>query len=155
MQNVWLNVFSWSKRVFEQSLILLFFYWVDLVVDLCNWTIVTVNLKATTTEGFKYAVCHFCLNLRLLDCHCVLACFLWSCYFLSISFFFCFVCQLYPHLRLFSFYSSDHLHHSVRERVLSSFPHYGHSGIVESARELFMQIDGQPGDDGQDCFISI
>ncbi|KAM0940039.1 putative fungal lipase-like domain, alpha/Beta hydrolase [Dioscorea sansibarensis] len=42
---------------------------------------------------------------------------------------------------------SDHLHHSVRERVLISFPHYGHSGIVESARELFMQIDGQPGDD--------
>ncbi|KAJ0977010.1 hypothetical protein J5N97_012484 [Dioscorea zingiberensis] len=42
---------------------------------------------------------------------------------------------------------SDHLPQSVRQRVLSSFPHYGHSGIVESARELFMQIDGQPGDD--------
>lgn len=32
----------------------------------------------------------------------------------------------------------------VKEKVLSSFPHYGHSGIVECARELFMQIDGTP-----------
>ncbi|KAG0496572.1 hypothetical protein HPP92_001263 [Vanilla planifolia] len=35
---------------------------------------------------------------------------------------------------------------SVRETVLSSFPHYGHSGIVESARELYMQVDCQPGE---------
>uniref|UniRef100_A0A1D1YGF4 Sn1-specific diacylglycerol lipase alpha n=1 Tax=Anthurium amnicola TaxID=1678845 RepID=A0A1D1YGF4_9ARAE len=40
--------------------------------------------------------------------------------------------------------NNDHLSPEVRQRVLSSFPHYGHSGIVESARELFMQIDGQP-----------
>ncbi|KAG0502284.1 hypothetical protein HPP92_002356, partial [Vanilla planifolia] len=32
----------------------------------------------------------------------------------------------------------------VRETVVSSFPHYGHSGIVESARELYMQVDGSP-----------
>ncbi|KAK9671342.1 hypothetical protein RND81_12G023400 [Saponaria officinalis] len=31
---------------------------------------------------------------------------------------------------------------TVRERVLSSFPHYGHSGIVEAARELYDQIEG-------------
>ncbi|OAY71544.1 Sn1-specific diacylglycerol lipase alpha [Ananas comosus] len=41
---------------------------------------------------------------------------------------------------------SDQLPRHVRDSVLSSFPHYGHSGIVESARELFMKIDGQPGD---------
>ena len=32
---------------------------------------------------------------------------------------------------------------NTREKVLSTFPHYGHGGIVESARDLFMQIDGQ------------
>ncbi|XP_038989675.1 uncharacterized protein LOC103717554 isoform X2 [Phoenix dactylifera] len=41
--------------------------------------------------------------------------------------------------------NSEHVRPSVRQRVLSSFPHYGHAGIVESARELFMQIDGHPG----------
>ncbi|XP_020090740.1 uncharacterized protein LOC109711847 isoform X1 [Ananas comosus] len=47
--------------------------------------------------------------------------------------------------------NSDQLPRHVRDSVLSSFPHYGHSGIVESARELFMKIDGQPGDKGQYC----
>ncbi|CAA6663976.1 unnamed protein product [Spirodela intermedia] len=47
---------------------------------------------------------------------------------------------------------SDHLPSEVRQGVLSSFPHYGHSGIVESARELFIQIDGQPGN--EDAFPS-
>lgn len=28
-------------------------------------------------------------------------------------------------------------------------PHYGHSGIVEAARNLFMQIEGNIGDDGK------
>ncbi|KAL9242500.1 hypothetical protein vseg_016492 [Gypsophila vaccaria] len=31
---------------------------------------------------------------------------------------------------------------TARERILSSFPHYGHSGIVEAARELYDQIEG-------------
>ncbi|KAL9264080.1 Diacylglycerol lipase-beta-like protein [Drosera capensis] len=31
---------------------------------------------------------------------------------------------------------------SVKQRVTSTFPHYGHSGVVEAARELFNQIDG-------------
>jgi hypothetical protein len=35
--------------------------------------------------------------------------------------------------------------------VASSFPHYGHSGIVEAARELFMQIEGNPGEHGKKC----
>ncbi|XP_072965574.1 uncharacterized protein [Typha angustifolia] len=39
--------------------------------------------------------------------------------------------------------NNDKLPSDVRESILSSFPHYGHSGIVESARELFMKIDGQ------------
>ncbi|OAY73889.1 hypothetical protein ACMD2_01234 [Ananas comosus] len=46
----------------------------------------------------------------------------------------------------FSKTCNDQLPRHVRDSVLSSFPHYGHSGIVESARELFMKIDGQPGD---------
>ena len=41
------------------------------------------------------------------------------------------------------------LSYEVRQRVLSSFPHYGHSGIVESARELCYQIDGKPSQEGQ------
>ncbi|KAK1271217.1 putative disease resistance protein [Acorus gramineus] len=40
--------------------------------------------------------------------------------------------------------SSDQLSHHVKQTVLSSFPHYGHSGIIQAARELFMQIDGKP-----------
>ncbi|MCL7038699.1 hypothetical protein MKW94_016877 [Papaver nudicaule] len=39
---------------------------------------------------------------------------------------------------------SNNINPDVKQRVLSSFPHYGHSGIVETARELFMQIDGVP-----------
>ncbi|KAG2567039.1 hypothetical protein PVAP13_7NG224500 [Panicum virgatum] len=30
---------------------------------------------------------------------------------------------------------------TTRERVISTFPHYGHGGIVEAARELFMQLN--------------
>ncbi|KAJ8504101.1 hypothetical protein OPV22_004987 [Ensete ventricosum] len=40
--------------------------------------------------------------------------------------------------------NSDQLPQTVKDSVLSSFPHYGHSGIVEYAQELAMQIDGQP-----------
>ncbi|KAI8537711.1 hypothetical protein RHMOL_Rhmol09G0045900 [Rhododendron molle] len=43
----------------------------------------------------------------------------------------------------------NHIHPDVRQRVISSMPHYGHSGIVEAARNLFMQIDGNTGDDGK------
>ncbi|KAK9141358.1 hypothetical protein Scep_011039 [Stephania cephalantha] len=42
--------------------------------------------------------------------------------------------------------SSDNVHPNVRQSIISSFPHYGHSGIVEAARELFIQIDGSPCD---------
>ncbi|WOL02425.1 hypothetical protein Cni_G11144 [Canna indica] len=37
--------------------------------------------------------------------------------------------------------NGEHLPSDVRQKVRSSF-HYGHAGIVESARELFMQLDG-------------
>ncbi|XP_020595922.1 uncharacterized protein LOC110035927 [Phalaenopsis equestris] len=43
----------------------------------------------------------------------------------------------------------DQLLSSVRETVASSSPHYGHSGIVESSRELYMQVDCPPGDSSQ------
>ncbi|XP_068488336.1 uncharacterized protein [Phaseolus vulgaris] len=36
--------------------------------------------------------------------------------------------------------SCNYIHYDVT----SSFPHLGHSGIVEAARELFMQIEGNP-----------
>ncbi|KAK8948209.1 hypothetical protein KSP40_PGU012031 [Platanthera guangdongensis] len=39
----------------------------------------------------------------------------------------------------------DQLLSSVGESVVSTFPHFGHSGIVESARELYMQVDEPSG----------
>ncbi|EMS63541.1 Sn1-specific diacylglycerol lipase alpha [Triticum urartu] len=38
---------------------------------------------------------------------------------------------------------SDQLPPEVKETVLSSFPHYGHAGIIESARELYTKLEGQ------------
>jgi len=32
----------------------------------------------------------------------------------------------------------------LKNTVLLSFPHYGHAGIVESARELYTVLEGQP-----------
>ncbi|KAL6840346.1 hypothetical protein ACP4OV_030156 [Aristida adscensionis] len=40
--------------------------------------------------------------------------------------------------------NSDQLSPQVKNTVLSSFPHYGHAGIVESARELYTKLEGQP-----------
>uniref|UniRef100_A0A0D9V936 Uncharacterized protein n=1 Tax=Leersia perrieri TaxID=77586 RepID=A0A0D9V936_9ORYZ len=39
--------------------------------------------------------------------------------------------------------NSDHLSLQVKETVLSSLPHYGHAGMVESARELYTKLEGQ------------
>ncbi|KAK2991197.1 hypothetical protein RJ640_027169, partial [Escallonia rubra] len=44
--------------------------------------------------------------------------------------------------------SGNHIQPSVRQTVVSSLPHHAHSGIVEAARDLFMQIDGNT-DSGQ------
>jgi hypothetical protein len=44
-------------------------------------------------------------------------------------------------LTLLYFFSSEHLPAATRERVISTFPHYGHGGIVEASRELFMQLN--------------
>eukprot|EP01018_Ginkgo_biloba_P033959 Gb_37749 [translate_table: standard] len=38
--------------------------------------------------------------------------------------------------------NSNALAESVKQHVATSFPHFGHSGIVEAARELCMQLDG-------------
>lgn len=38
--------------------------------------------------------------------------------------------------------NSDTLDDNVKQRVATTFPHFGHSGIVEAARELCMQLDG-------------
>ncbi|XP_022641580.1 uncharacterized protein LOC106771987 isoform X3 [Vigna radiata var. radiata] len=40
--------------------------------------------------------------------------------------------------------NSNYIHYDIKKNVVSSFPHYGHSGIAEAARELFMQIEGNP-----------
>ncbi|GJM92180.1 hypothetical protein PR202_ga08619 [Eleusine coracana subsp. coracana] len=40
--------------------------------------------------------------------------------------------------------NSDQLSPQVKNDILSSFPHYGHAGIVESARELYTKLEGQP-----------
>ncbi|KAJ3696868.1 hypothetical protein LUZ61_000573 [Rhynchospora tenuis] len=50
--------------------------------------------------------------------------------------------------------NNEHLPASTREKVMSTFPHYGHGGIVESARELFMQIDGNS-DSGSGFLTSL
>ncbi|XP_020533140.1 diacylglycerol lipase-beta isoform X2 [Jatropha curcas] len=42
--------------------------------------------------------------------------------------------------------SSSHIHPNVKQNVELSFPHYGHYGIVEAARDLYMQIEGNLGD---------
>ncbi|XP_034903371.1 uncharacterized protein [Populus alba] len=38
--------------------------------------------------------------------------------------------------------NSSHICPDVKRNVESSFPHYGHSGIVEAARDLYMQLEG-------------
>ncbi|KAK6930615.1 Fungal lipase-like domain [Dillenia turbinata] len=37
---------------------------------------------------------------------------------------------------------NDHIHADVRQTVMSSFPHYGHLGIIGAARDLYMQVEG-------------
>ncbi|KAF4390451.1 hypothetical protein G4B88_024457 [Cannabis sativa] len=43
--------------------------------------------------------------------------------------------------------NSGHVNPEIKQKVVSSFPHYGHSGIVEAARNLFIQIEGKDEDD--------
>uniref|UniRef100_A0A2P2Q7S9 Uncharacterized protein LOC105107673 isoform X1 n=1 Tax=Rhizophora mucronata TaxID=61149 RepID=A0A2P2Q7S9_RHIMU len=52
--------------------------------------------------------------------------------------------------------NSSHIHPDVKYSVESSFPHYAHSGIVEAARDLYNQIDGNPEDNepGSSGFLS-
>ncbi|KAG7995216.1 hypothetical protein I3843_01G097100 [Carya illinoinensis] len=47
--------------------------------------------------------------------------------------------------------NSSHVHPDVKLSVESSFPHYGHSGILGAAQDLFRQIDGNPGDYDAEC----
>lgn len=42
--------------------------------------------------------------------------------------------------------NNEQLPVTTRERVISTFPHYGHGGIVEAARELFMQLNDCTGE---------
>uniref|UniRef100_A0A0E0DIY2 Uncharacterized protein n=1 Tax=Oryza meridionalis TaxID=40149 RepID=A0A0E0DIY2_9ORYZ len=39
---------------------------------------------------------------------------------------------------------SDLLPLQVKDAVISSFPHHGHAGMVESARELYAKLEGLP-----------
>ncbi|KAH0638217.1 hypothetical protein KY289_038132 [Solanum tuberosum] len=47
-----------------------------------------------------------------------------------------------------SLLNGDHCDPCVRQRVVSSTPHYAHSGVVEAARDLYVQVDGNYGDGG-------
>ncbi|PHT28624.1 hypothetical protein CQW23_31757 [Capsicum baccatum] len=47
-----------------------------------------------------------------------------------------------------SLLSGDYFDPCIRQRVVSSSPHYAHSGVVEAARDLYMQVDGNGGDGG-------
>ncbi|XP_016460829.2 uncharacterized protein LOC107784247 isoform X2 [Nicotiana tabacum] len=42
----------------------------------------------------------------------------------------------------------NHFDSCIRQRVVSSKPHYAHSGVVEAARDLYMQVDGNSEDGG-------
>ncbi|MBA0612289.1 hypothetical protein Godav_012908 [Gossypium davidsonii] len=66
----------------------------------------------------------------------------------SILFLFCLPVSL-TNVTCFPLCSSSFIHPSVKKRVKSSFPHFGHSGIVETARDLYTQIEGNPGDESQ------
>ncbi|XP_044500136.1 diacylglycerol lipase-beta isoform X2 [Mangifera indica] len=46
--------------------------------------------------------------------------------------------------------NNSHIHPDVKQSVESSSPHYGHRGIVEAARELYMQVEGNPINDSHD-----
>ncbi|PON37785.1 Fungal lipase-like domain containing protein, partial [Parasponia andersonii] len=46
--------------------------------------------------------------------------------------------------------NSSHINPELKQSVVSSFPHYGHSGIVEAARNLFTQLEGNAEDDDSD-----
>ncbi|KAF4365606.1 hypothetical protein F8388_007439 [Cannabis sativa] len=50
--------------------------------------------------------------------------------------------------------NSGHVNPEIKQKVVSSFPHYGHSGIVEAARNLFIQIEGKDEDDAPDISFS-
>ncbi|XP_031247740.1 uncharacterized protein LOC116105463 isoform X1 [Pistacia vera] len=45
---------------------------------------------------------------------------------------------------------NSHIHLDIKQSVESSSPHYGHLGIVEAARELYMQVEGNPRYDNDD-----
>ncbi|MCE3049450.1 hypothetical protein HAX54_044833 [Datura stramonium] len=47
-----------------------------------------------------------------------------------------------------SLLNGNHFDPCIRQRVVSSTPHYAHSGVVEAARDLYMQVDGNCGDGG-------
>ncbi|KAI5599614.1 hypothetical protein POPTR_002G231534v4 [Populus trichocarpa] len=51
--------------------------------------------------------------------------------------------------------NSSHIQPDVKRRVESSFPHYGHSGIVEAARDLYIQIEGDLADNGNQYFFLL
>ena len=51
------------------------------------------------------------------------------------------------------FRSSSHVDSDLKQGIVSSSPHYGHSGIVEAARNLFRQIEGN--DDGAGKYVTI
>lgn len=42
--------------------------------------------------------------------------------------------------------NSSYINSDVKQRVESSFPHHGHSGIIKTARDLYIQIEGKPYD---------
>lgn len=69
---------------------------------------------------------------------------------LHLFFVFCFLFLFFN--TSFSF-SGNHCDPCIRQRVVSSTPHYAHSGVVEAARDLYMQVDGNCGNGIVHCFL--
>ncbi|GLU01082.1 hypothetical protein SLE2022_184080 [Rubroshorea leprosula] len=45
--------------------------------------------------------------------------------------------------------NSNHINPEIRHHVESSFPHYGHSGVIEAARDLYEQVEGNSEHDSE------
>lgn len=57
-------------------------------------------------------------------------------------------------LFLLFFFCNSHINPDVKQSMESSSPHYGHLGIVEAARELYMQVEGNPRYDNDGIVIN-
>lgn len=122
----------------------------DHVYFLCTWDmLISISLEYLITYNKNYLPL-----IKIKQCFSI---FLLHNLFQTSFFGVCFLCVAYSGIWLKNFslvFSSSHVHPDVKLSVESSFPHYAHSGILGAAHDLFMQIDGNPGDYGKNITFS-